>query len=146
MCGIVGFWQPSRLPGNASQILGRMMARLHHRGPDGSGSHLDHERGLAMGHTRLTVIDLKTGAQPLFSSDRRLVMTTNGELYDYKKLRAEYVCEGRRFDTKSDSETALFHYLRHGLDFVERLRGEFAIALYDETERRMLLVRDRFGV
>ncbi len=146
MCGIVGFWQPARLPGNAAQILARMMARLHHRGPDGSGSHLQHERGLAMGHTRLTVIDLKTGAQPLFSSDRRLVMTTNGELYDYKKIRAEYVCEGQRFDTKSDSETALFHYLRHGLDFVERLRGEFAIALFDETERRMLLVRDRFGV
>lgn len=146
MCGIVGFWQPRKLPGNAEALLGRMMARLHHRGPDGSGSHVDRDRGLAMGHTRLTIIDLRTGQQPLFARKQGLVLTSNGELYDYKKIRAEYVCEGQRFATKSDSETALFHYVRHGLDFVEKLRGEFAVALFDEKENRMVLVRDRFGI
>ncbi len=146
MCGITGFWTPSGLRGDARTHLAAMMARLQHRGPDGSGMHLDPERGLAMGHTRLTIIDLRTGGQPLVAREGELVASANGELYDYKRQRAELTLDGARFVSKSDSELILFHYLRRGLDFVERLRGEFAIALFDAERRRLVLVRDRFGI
>jgi len=146
MCGITGFWTPSGLRGDARTHLAAMMARLQHRGPDGSGMHLDPERGLAMGHTRLTIIDLRTGAQPLSAREGKLVASANGELYDYKRQRAELTLDGARFETKSDSELVLYHYLRRGLDFVERLRGEFALVLFDAEKRRLVLVRDRFGI
>ena len=123
-----------------------MMDTLHHRGPDGRGKHVDAARGLAMGHTRLTIIDLHTGDQPLFSEGRQLVLTANGELYDYKMHRTRLICDGARFSTKTDVEIALHLYERHGLDFVEHLRGEFAIAIFDAERERLVLVRDRFGI
>ena len=123
-----------------------MMNTLVHRGPDGDGMHLDAQRGLAMGHTRLAIIDLNRGDQPLYSPDRSSVLTVNGELYDYKQHRTQLTCDGARFTTKTDAEIALHLYERHGLDFVHHLRGEFALALYDQTRDRLVLVRDRFGV
>jgi asparagine synthase (glutamine-hydrolysing) len=147
MCGIVGFWQPAGLASDARHILARMMTRIHHRGPDGSGHHIDEQRGLAMGHTRLAIIDLsKTGVQPIVDPRKQLVLTINGELYDYKLHRATLSCAGERFITKTDSEIALKLYHRYGLDFASKLRGEFAIALFDEKQKRLVLVRDRFGV
>ena len=146
MCGITGFWKPRGLDDGAAAVLERMMGLLHHRGPDGQGVHLDRALGLAMGHTRLSIIDLQTGAQPLFGPGKKLVMTVNGEFYDYKPHRAELACLGERFATKSDSEIALHLYRLLGLPFVERLRGEFAFALFDQEERQLLLVRDRFGI
>jgi asparagine synthase (glutamine-hydrolysing) len=123
-----------------------MMKQLQHRGPDGHGAHLDRSRGLAMGHTRLSIIDLATGDQPLVSADNKAVLTANGEFYDYKVIRTRLACEGVRSATKSDSEIALHLYRRHGLDFVEQLRGEFAFALFDAETDRLVLVRDRFGI
>lgn len=146
MCGITGFWRPAGLPDGAETILGAMMTTLDHRGPDGTGHHLDASRGLAMGHTRLSIIDLQGGHQPLHSLDERITLTVNGEFYDYKRIRAELACEGERFRTKSDSEIAIPLYRRHGLSFVEHLRGEFAFALYDQDQERLILVRDRFGI
>lgn len=100
-----------------------------------------------MGHTRLSIIDLSSsGRQPFVSDDRSLVLSVNGEFYDYKVIRARLSCEGERFETKSDSELALKLYRRYGLDFVHHLRGEFSIALFDARKRRLVLVRDRFGV
>jgi len=120
------------------------MATLDHRGPDGTGLHLDQARGLAMGHTRLSIIDLDTGAQPI----RRhgLTLTVNGEFYDFKRIRATLACDGEKFVTKSDSEIALPLYEKLGLDFVHKLRGEFAFAIFDEAKERLILVRDRFGI
>jgi len=124
-----------------------MMATLVHRGPDGDGCHLDEQRGLAMGHVRLAIIDLEHGEQPLFDSpEKNVVLTANGELYDYKLIRTRLACDGVRFSTKTDSETALQLYRRHGLDFVHQLRGEFALALFDRAAQRLILVRDRFGI
>ncbi len=146
MCGITGFWRMDASPNDDRAHLRAMMDTLVHRGPDGDGMHLDGPAGLAMGHTRLAIIDLHGGAQPLYSTDRSCVLTLNGELYDHEAHRARLIADGARFETETDAEIALHHHERRGLDFVHQLRGEFAFALYDGTRERLVLVRDRFGV
>lgn len=146
MCGIAGFWKGSRLGPEDKKQLEKMTRVLHHRGPDGYGYHLESESGLAMGHARLSIIDLETGDQPLFSPTKKHVLTVNGEFYDYKRIRAELTCDGARFRTKSDSEIALHLYQRKGLDFIHDLRGEFGFSLFDAEKQRLLLARDRFGI
>jgi asparagine synthase (glutamine-hydrolysing) len=146
MCGIVGYWRLHGLESSARANLDAMMDRLVHRGPDGRGHHLDPARGLAMGHTRLRINDLHGGEQPLHAADGQAILTANAEFYGFKSIRAQLSCLGERFVSKSDAELALALYRRHGLEFVDHLRGEFAFALYDALEERLLLVRDRFGV
>lgn len=146
MCGIAGFWKATGLSDNDPSHLDNMVRRLHHRGPDGCRVHLDAPRGLAIAHARLSIIDLPGGAQPLFLNGKKLVLSANGEFYNFKKIRAGLMAEGARFATKSDSEIALHLYQKSGLDFVHNLRGEFAFSLYDQNEDRLLLVRDRFGI
>jgi len=146
MCGIAGFWRTAGRSSDINENIRKMTTILRHRGPDGFGYHVDDKNGLAMGHARLSIIDLKTGDQPLFNNNKKHVFTGNGEFYDYKRIRAELTCDGARFSTKSDSEIALHLYQRKGLDFVHDLRGEFAFALFDETKHRLILVRDRFGI
>lgn len=146
MCGITGYWTPGRLQRDTDGTLEKMLKTLHHRGPDGYGYHRDRDRGLAMGHARLSIIDLETGSQPLYSQDRKNVLTVNGEFYDYKRIRTAMRLEGEKFTTKSDSEIALPLYAKYGLDLVTRLRGEFAFALYDGHDDKLILVRDRFGI
>lgn len=146
MCGIAGFFSTQTLNSDSGQNLERMLERIHHRGPDGRGRHLAPEDGLAMGHTRLSIIDLNTGSQPLFNREKNQVLTVNGEFYDFKRYRSTAMAEGERFSCKSDSEIALSLYNKHGLDFVQHLRGEFAFALYDGANDQLILVRDRFGI
>lgn len=146
MCGIAGYWNSGRLSPDNELILKRMINTLHHRGPDGYGFHIDEENGLAMGHARLSIIDLRTGGQPLFSANRKNVLTVNGEFYDYKRIRTSLRLDGAQFLTRSDSEIALPLYERQGLDFVQCLRGEFGFVLYDGANDRLILVRDRFGI
>jgi asparagine synthase (glutamine-hydrolysing) len=119
MCGIAGFWKPEGIESNSKPALEKMTEILHHRGPDGYGYHIDEETGLAMGHARLSIIDLETGRQPLYSRDKRSVLTVNGEFYDYKRIRTTLRLEGFDFNTKSDSEIALPLYEKYGLDFVQ---------------------------
>jgi len=147
VCGIAGFFSAGSLEDSAGAEVERMVQRLHHRGPDGNGFFVDHDRGIAMGHARLSIIDLQTGDQPIegpYGTDT--VFTGNGEFYDYKRVRANLICDGHRFRTKSDSEIALHLHQKHGRDFVKHLRGEFAFALYDGKNRELILVRDRFGI
>ena len=146
MCGIAGFWQQAPLTPEDKETVKQMTATLHHRGPDGYGYHVDEEKGLAMGHARLSIIDLDTGSQPLYSQNKENVLTVNGEFYDYKRIRTNLRLEGFDFTTKSDSEIALPLYEKHGLDFTEHLRGEFGFTLYDAKRDRLVLVRDRFGI
>lgn len=147
MCGITGFFATEPLTSEAPAWLNRMMETLHHRGPDGRNVHIDAAGGLAMGHTRLSINDLETGTQPLYSTDRRYTLTVNGEFYDFKKHRARLMARGDRFTCRSDSEIAINLYHHHGLQgFLEHLRGEFAFALYDREEDSLILVRDRFGI
>lgn len=146
MCGIAGHFSAVPLPDHSDSILEDQLRTIVHRGPDGNGVYLVRENGVALGHTRLSINDLEGGWQPLHAVDDRYVLTTNGEFYDFKRIRSNLMAEGDRFLTKSDSEIAIGLYRKYGLDFTEHLRGEFAFALYDKQEDELLLVRDRFGV
>ncbi len=150
MCGIAGLWSPNA-PEHADMALAEKMAdTLYHRGPDGRGFHIARQHGLAMAHTRLSIIGLDAGDQPIHGNESDgtggLVLTANGEFYDYKRLRGLLRTDGFEFNTKSDSEIALKLYRKHGLDFVDHLRGEFAFTIYDEEKEQLILVRDRFGI
>jgi asparagine synthase (glutamine-hydrolysing) len=124
-----------------------MLSEIVHRGPDGLNAYVDVGAGIAMGHVRLAINDLgPTGTQPLESVDTQLIVTVSGEIYGFKAQRAELAARGEAFRSKSDSEIILALYRRHGLDFVNYLRGDFAIALFDRSRNRLVLVRDRFGV
>ncbi|MDX1570361.1 MAG: asparagine synthase (glutamine-hydrolyzing), partial [Xanthomonadales bacterium] len=146
MCGIAGFFKPNGLDDRSRRRLQSMVEILRHRGPDGDSHHLDKERGVALGHARLSIIGIHSGTQPIPARDERCILACNGEFYDYKRLRSRLMTRGDRFSTRSDSEIALPLYERLGLDFVEHLRGEFAFALYDRKLDRLILVRDRFGI
>jgi asparagine synthase (glutamine-hydrolysing) len=142
MCGIVGVVDPSV----DHACLEASLNLLRHRGPDGDGLFVDPDRRVGLGHTRLSIIDLETGAQPLYSADRRLALVCNGELYDFERQRGELQREGYRFATKSDSELIIHLYLKHGDLFYQHLRGEFAFLLYDSSRGRLIAARDRFGI
>src|SRR4029079_8491759 len=127
------------------RIVREMMSRLEHRGPDGDGW-WSSQTGAVLGHRRLAIIDLLGGHQPQFNETREIGVIVNGEIYNYRELRSELTGLGHRFRTASDTEAVVHAYEQWGDDFVKRLRGMFAFALWDERERRMLLGRDRFGV
>jgi asparagine synthase (glutamine-hydrolysing) len=131
------------------QTLVNMAAIQYHRGPDGFGYKTMNDRAIGFAHARLSIIDLDEdrGRQPFMSHDGRLMLTQNGELYDYKRIRADLTTRGARFQTKSDSELVLHLYERFGLDeTLKQCRGEYAFALYDREHDRLMLVRDRFGI
>jgi asparagine synthase (glutamine-hydrolysing) len=121
-----------------------MNGRLTHRGPDSDGVFED--GGVALAMRRLSIIDLEHGDQPISSEDGGVTVVQNGEIYNYRELRRELETRGHRFATASDTEVLVHLYEEHGDGFVERLRGMFAIALWDGRERRLLLARDRFGI
>ncbi|MGH8261513.1 MAG: asparagine synthetase B family protein, partial [Steroidobacteraceae bacterium] len=121
-----------------------MCRALAHRGPDGEGFH--EESGIALGHRRLSVIDLEGGAQPLSNEDQSIWLICNGEIFNYLELRADLVRRGHRFRSSSDSETIVHLYEERGLDFVHDLNGQFALALWDRPRRRLVLARDRVGI
>lgn len=147
MCGITGFWAADGLDADPAGHLAAMMQTLVHRGPDGHGTYVDRTRGIVLGHQRLSINDLgDTGRQPLASRDGRIQLVVNGEFYDFKRYRPLLMAQGDRFESTCDSEIAIQLYQRFGLDFLDHLRGEFAIALYDAGRDELLLVRDRFGI
>ncbi len=142
MCGITGVYS-IRGEVETARIERATMA-LAHRGPDDSGIFMAGTFG--MGHTRLSIIDLVGGHQPLYAGDGRLVLTANGEIYNHVELRKELQARGQRFVTQSDSEVILHAYLAWGDAFIERLNGMFAFALYDKATQRLILARDRLGI
>src|SRR5438874_2322611 len=137
MCGICG------VVGDTSR-LERMSATLVHRGPDSNGSFVDGDVGLAA--RRLSIIDLETGDQPLSNEDGTVTVVQNGEIYNYEELRRELGRAGHRFRTHGDTEVLEHAYEEWGERFAGRLRGMFAVALWDAPRRRLLLARDRFGI
>jgi asparagine synthase (glutamine-hydrolysing) len=138
MCGIAGHVGPVP-PG----VLPAMVKALHHRGPDDSGTHVDGEVGLGM--TRLAIIDLASGRQPMSLEDGAATIVFNGEIYNYRALRAELETRGHRFRTESDTEVLLRAWRTFGEDVVTRLAGMFAFALWDARHRALVLGRDRLG-
>lgn len=142
MCGIVGCVY--REPAPRQPLAGSALARLAHRGPDGSGIFTNSH--VQFGHTRLAIIDLTdAGRQPMHSHDGRYVVTFNGEIYNYLELRAELVALGERFFTHSDTEVLLVAYKVWGRECVRRFRGMFALVLWDNVEKTAFLARDRCG-
>jgi asparagine synthase (glutamine-hydrolysing) len=121
-----------------------MAAVVHHRGPDESGLYRDGALGFA--HTRLSIIDLATGQQPMKSPESRVAITFNGEIYNYVELREELERAGHRFATQSDTEVILHAYEEYGVDCVERMNGQWAFAIWDPDRRRLFLSRDRLGI
>ncbi len=142
MCGIAGWL--GHVDGQEA-VADRMRACLRHRGPDASGVQAVGEATLI--HTRLSIIDLSdTGAQPMPGADGRVWTVLNGEIYNHAELRATLQAKGHRFRGRSDTEVIPALYQEYGDGFVSHLRGMFAIGLYDTAERRLLVVRDRFGI
>ena len=127
--------------GPGADILARLAASLGHRGPDGSGEYRGGNVGMV--HNRLAIIDLNTGDQPL-REPGGAALVANGEIYNYVELRAEM--RGAKFATQSDCEPPLLLYRRLGLDFIDKLRGMYAIALHDAAAGRLVLARDPFGI
>jgi asparagine synthase (glutamine-hydrolysing) len=141
MCGIAGFFLRSK-PAQLSDVR-QMCAAIRHRGPDDEGFHLD--GGCAIGMRRLSIIDLNTGHQPISNEDQSIWVVFNGEIYNYRDLRHDLLARGHHLATESDTETIVHLYEDEGPAAVARLRGMFAIALWDARRRRLLLARDRFG-
>src|SRR5919198_1352229 len=142
MCGICGV--VSAIGSVDPERVARMSAALVHRGPDSSGEFCDGHSALAA--RRLSIIDLETGDQPIANEDGTLHVVQNGEIYNYRDLRRELERAGHRFRTHGDTEVLLHLYEEHGDAFAARLRGMFAIAIWDSRQRRLLLARDRFGI
>ena len=142
MCGIAALLDPA---GTTPEPATRAMSEaLRHRGPDGAGQLRSGPATLV--HTRLAIIDLETGDQPLFSEDRRCAVVVNGEIYNHRELRAELEKAGHRFATQSDSEVVVHGYEEYGVGIVRRLNGIFAFALWDDRCRRLVAARDPLGV
>ena len=144
MCGIAGYFGRPETGPAPHALLNSMIGAVRHRGPDGAGVHA--EDGVGLAHARLSIIDLSGGAQPMESADGGLVITFNGEIFNYVELRAELVAKGYRFRTQSDTEVILNLYAELGPDCLERLNGDFAFGLWDRRRKRLLLARDRAGV
>ncbi len=146
MCGIVGVFDFSGTGRHVDpQVFDKMVDSLAHRGPNGRGTW--HADGLSLGHRRLAVLDpTPDGAQPMVSHDKQVVLTYNGEIYNFRELRQELAQAGHCFRTGTDTEVILAAYRAWGTDCVDRFNGIFAFALWDVPRRRLWLVRDRLGV
>ena len=142
MCGIGAILDPAGTSGQ--HAAERMVEALRHRGPDGEA--LRRIGPVALAHTRLAIIDVAGGDQPLDSEDGRVTAIVNGEIYNHRTLRTELEQRGHRWATNSDSEVVVHAYEEHGPDFVRRLNGIFAFVIWDDRERRLVAARDAFGV
>ena len=142
MCGIGALLDPA---GTAPEDCGRRMVdALRHRGPDGDG--LLRAGPATLAHTRLAIIDVAGGDQPLHSEDGAVSAVVNGEIYNHEQVRSELERRGHSFSTRSDSEVVVHGYEEYGEDFVRRLNGIFAFVLWDAPRRRIVAARDPFGV
>jgi asparagine synthase (glutamine-hydrolysing) len=144
MCGIVGILDTRGRRDVSRELVSRMNETQFHRGPDEVGLHV--EPGLGLGHRRLSIIDLKTGQQPLYNEDHSVVIVYNGEIYNYQSLIPELTRLGHVFRTRSDTEVVVHGWEAWGPACVERFRGMFAFALWDRNQSTLFLARDRLGV
>lgn len=142
MCGICGIFNLNQQPVAPVEIE-KMNNTMFHRGPDGGDVHTDNNIGL--GHRRLSIIDLSTGDQPMSSSDGQITIVFNGEIYNFQKLKSALEQKGHIFKTQSDTEVIIYAYKEWGETFIHKLRGMFAIALWDKRNQTLFLARDRVG-
>ncbi|WP_163834599.1 XrtA/PEP-CTERM system amidotransferase [Spartinivicinus ruber] len=145
MCGIAGIFnvkEPAAVINEA--LLHQMNETQFHRGPDEGGIHI--EPGIGLAHRRLSIIDISTGQQPLFSEDGNVAIVFNGEIYNFQALREELITKGYHFKTHSDTETIVYAWMAWGPDCVKHLRGMFAFAIWDRRQQSLFLARDRLGI
>ncbi|MGZ5165329.1 MAG: asparagine synthase (glutamine-hydrolyzing), partial [Burkholderiales bacterium] len=149
MCGLCGFLQIDRViePSSMTTVVERMADTLFHRGPDDSGTWIDKDAGIALGHRRLSIIDLSPeGHQPMTSHSGRYVMAYNGEIYNFRELRKELERDGVQWRGHSDTEVMLAEFEAWGVEgALQRFNGMFAFALWDRNEKALHLARDRLG-
>ncbi len=144
MCGIAGLYYPAIAKPVEPQRIRMMTDALVHRGPDGAGVWT--APGVGLGHRRLSIIDLAGGAQPMATPEGDVVVSYNGEIYNFQEVRAELEAKGARFVSNSDTEVILHGWRAWGVGFLDKINGMFAIALYDVRKQSLLLARDRLGV
>jgi len=140
MCGILGCWTPRPLN---EELLRTALSSMHHRGPDDCGVLVD--KAVSIGMTRLSILDLEGGRQPIWNEDRTIATVCNGEIYNYLELRDELVARGHHFSCASDTEVLVHAYESAGSKISTQLRGMYAFAIWDRVKRKLLLSRDRFG-
>src|SRR5687767_7518747 len=143
MCGIAGILQDDPRATASRALVTAMADRLIHRGPDAEGILVDGPA--ALGHRRLSIIDVAGGDQPIYNTDRSIAVVFNGEIYNHRELRRWLEGAGYRFRTNSDTEVLAHAYEHEGPGFVSRLRGMFAFAIWDSRNKRLMLARDRLG-
>jgi asparagine synthase (glutamine-hydrolysing) len=146
VCGIVGIL--SRREGRVdADLLARMRDTMTHRGPDGSGVWVDPAHGIGLAHRRLSIVDLsEAGAQPMATADGALTIVYNGEVYNHQAIRKDLEALGHRFHSRTDTEVILHGYREWGEKVLDRLIGMFAFAIWNASERKLFLARDRIGV
>ena len=142
MCGIAGFYSEERI--DQRGVINSMLDTIAHRGPDARNTKLFDQ--LALGHVRLSIIDLKNGAQPMSSADDNITLIFNGEIYNYIELRKDLESKGHVFNTSSDTEVLLKMYQEHGKNMLKMLNGMFAFAIYNKQNKELFLARDQFGI
>lgn len=143
MCGIAGFY-PNIPKETSVDVLRNMLTRINHRGPDESGVYISDK--IALGSVRLSIIDLASGTMPISNHDKSLWIVFNGEIFNYIELREELLQIGYQFKTNSDTEVVISLYEEYGPDFLSKLNGQFAIAIWDKNKEELFLARDRVGI
>lgn len=148
MCGICGVFEYGVTePGISVALIETMRDTMTHRGPDDAGVYLTEDRRVGLGNRRLAIVDLSpAGHNPMPNEDGRVWITFNGEIYNHERLRTSLIEQGHRYRSRADTETVIHLYEERGLDFVQELDGDFAIALWDSVAQRIVLARDRIGV
>lgn len=144
MCGIVACKHNKEQI--QSEIIKKALKKISHRGPDSNGIYISPNGKTALGHARLSIIDIENGKQPIIDKKHKISVVVNGEFYEYKKIREDLIKKGYIFQTNSDSEILIFLYLEYGYELFEHLRGEFSFVLYDEKNDTIFAARDRFGI
>src|SRR6266571_4704266 len=144
MCGICGIVYSGEERPVQRDTLAQMNAQIVHRGPDDDGFFVEGNVGLTM--RRLSIIDVRTGQQPITNEDESLWIVYNGEIYNHRELRGRLEAGGHRYRTQSDTETIVHLYEEYGRDCVKHLRGMFAFAIWDRRSRRLFVARDRLGI
>ena len=143
MCGITGYLHFDVEKLSNSGVIKKMTDIISYRGPDSEGYYI--HNNLALGHRRLSIIDLNTGDQPMFSDDKTIVLVFNGEIYNYIEIKLELIKYGHTFRTNSDTEVIIKAYQQWGIDCQNKFNGMWAFALWDANNNLLLLSRDRIG-
>ncbi len=144
MCGIIAAF--TRCRAINPQSIEKSLLQLHHRGPDSNDYYINKTKRVALGHTRLSIIGLDNGTQPLHSSENNIYAVVNGEFYDYQSIKKKYTQQGYNFKTKTDSEIIIPLYLEYGTNLFKKINGEFSFIIWDEKKNLVFSARDRFGI